>query len=216
MSEDTIEKGRQRFFKTMVLMGSSLALGCGGMVNEAAAGAGAGGQSALGGTGGTGTSMGGSTSAEGGSGGSSVGGTGGSSAGTGGVAGTGGAVSATCPPDQWVCDPIPQCESSYGYSLPTYCRCDETRPLSGDDCASGRRVCLTATAEADGTQLDEAIPFACTCASDPTSCSDSCRDAYTDGDGHWCFTDIYPTTGRVPVPPGSDDLLCGCSFVYLR
>jgi len=223
MKEESFDQGRHKFFRAMVLMGSGIALGCGGMV-DSAEGAGASGHSAKegdgAGTGGTSDGSGGTSAGSGGTtaalGGTSSG-SGGAATVTGGSSSTGGAAgsSSACSPSQWRCDGFLACERPEGYTLPANCRCDETLPLSGDDCPSGRRVCLAVAFASDGTPLSEPVPLQCACAVAPSSCTESCRTAFPDGDGHDCMDAIQPQ--KLPAPlPVDDDILCGCSFVYLR
>jgi hypothetical protein len=267
------ELSSHRFFRAMVLMGSSLALACGGesiveggadggtgnAKNGGTASGGAGGTGNAG-TSGTGTASGGTTggdTASGGTtqGGTSSGGVGGTAAGVGGVItvtggasssggtgtspGTGGTIPVAgntsmggtggagpvvvpnmdCSSDFWSCGDVQQCtNSSDGYTLPENCKCDFSRPTSGVQCSSGRRVCLMATHDQEGNPFPGPVPFQCTCASDATSCSTSCQVAFPDGDGHECTDTIDARLAAPgdPVGPGTSDILCGCSFVFLK
>jgi hypothetical protein len=234
-----------RFFRAMVLMGSRLALACGGE-SIAAGGADGGtgnaedGGSANGGSGGTGISgtsagVGGIIMVTGGassSGGTGTSGSSGTSQGvggtipiagntsTGGTAGTGPVVvpNLDCSSDLWSCPEVEQCtNSSNAYTLPENCKCDFGRPASGAECSSGRRVCLMATSDQDGNPFPGPVPFQCTCASEATSCRTSCHVAFPDGDGHDCTDPIDTRVAPAdPVGPGGSDILCGCSYVFLK
>jgi len=193
------------FFHTMVLMGSALAIGCGGLSNDADA---SGGRSGAGGTGGTGGS--------GGTG--STGGTSGAGGSTGGVAGTGGIIIAipnggrmtvdpgpfVCTPAQWECDnDSPAC---YGdsYALPDRCGCDETRPLSIEDCESGQVfACRMAHYNAMGTALTQVVPFECSCVAEQLDCGLVCDALYGYERGS-CTQD------------DAKSVLCGCAVIVLR
>jgi len=213
-SERPLDISPHRFFRAMVLMGSGIALGCGGIADDAPHTADVGGTGGT--TGGTGGTTGGTGGTTGGTAGTTAG-TGGTTAGTGagGAAGTGGNLD--CSPSQWTCSPLPLCAtgSPDGYVLPSPCTCDLSRPLSGAECESGKRVCLNVTTNPDGTVLSAPIPVQCSCAPDPTSCATSCHAAFPDGDGHSC-TDVTAKILPAPLPPTEDDILCGCSFVFLR
>jgi hypothetical protein len=226
-----------RFFRAMVLMGSGIALGCGGMSESNTANQATGGTSAqggtgagsTGGTGGTSSSTGGDISPAGGTGGTinPTGGTGGTISPAGGTGGTGtsGSTSGStstgggsaCPPSQWSCATTPQCADGLNYELPANCTCDLTRPLAGSECSSGARACLEATVSPDGTPLAQPVPFECSCAPDPTSCATSCHAVFPGGDGHFC-SDLVPRLLPPPMDPAptASDILCGCSYVYLK
>ena len=129
------EGGPHRFFHTMVVMGSALALGCGGMSNAdepertARGGAGGGG----GGSGGTGSGGAGSTGGSGGTGGTGI------LIMPGGNAGQPPVEPGpfTCSPAQWQCDPYEACDGE-GFRLPE--SCTRTDSIRGTSCARQVRV----------------------------------------------------------------------------
>lgn len=208
---------RDRFFRTMVLMGSSLALGCGGISSDdtpregtddlqaragadgsgdTASTAGAGGRvSTAGGTGGT-------TSTTAGTGGTATAGTGGS----GGSAGT--ATTRACPDEQYTCTSF-SCSGDL-WNQEGRCYCDFSRPVGPEDCATDETfVCRpTPTDPETGAVLAHPTRVDCTCAPTGHSCSATCRQAWSEfADGYYC---LQPP--ELPLR----EVLCGCSFVYLR
>jgi len=168
-----IENSPARFFYTMVVMGGALALGCGGMSNR---------DEHTGGGRPGGTPSGAGTGGGGGSGG------GGSGSGSG---GSGVIIMPepdpdpvtpgpfVCVPAQWDCSAArPQCYGS-GFALPENCRCDETRPKSEADCPVGQAfTCRVGTADAQGRQLTEVVPFECSCATPQPTCNDTCSSLF--------------------------------------
>jgi hypothetical protein len=214
MSQNSSDLSRHRFFRTMVVMGSGLALGCGGASEkDANPGGGDGGSTSTGGssnTGGSSTSSGGSSNSGGtaGAGGTlSLGG-----AGSGGTAGTanggaGGAIVPTpnCPTTQWTSPDYPQCAGpGDGLVLPANSVCDLTRPKSASDCGSAEIfACLKATGYADGTALSEPKPYACECVPDSESCRDECGELYSSD--ATCHEGDDPTS-----------ILCGCAIIVLK
>jgi hypothetical protein len=180
----------QRFFRAMVLMGGSLAAGCGGATShDPAATAGA--------------ANGGAANGGAGSGGS---GTGGGSGG-GIVVGTGGAPIEPgpfdCPPAQWDCTAQPADCSYQGFALPKNCQCDLKRPLDATACASGQSfVCRDGTRDADGRVFTHDVPFECSCVSTQMRCELTCDQA-------------FQNTGTC-TQPSANEVLCGCAVVFLR
>jgi len=169
---------KSRMFNSIVLMGSGLALGCGGVA--AVPGSGAGGSS---------------TASQGGSGSNSAGGP--SAAGAGGelisthpggapgTAGSGGSAGAPdkplpCPPSQWTCaTDQAECTIKGGFALGSSCKCDLHRPATAADCAPGQSfVCIEATRDAHGNPLLDHTPYECSCRPAAESCNAACDDAY--------------------------------------
>jgi hypothetical protein len=200
MSVETSNEGSQhRFFHTMVVMGSALALGCGGMSNTDEP----------------------ERTTSGGSGGGGSGGSGGRGS-TGGSAGTGGAGSIlinpggsagqapvepgpfTCTPAQWECSTYVDC-SGEGFRLPESCTCDTSRPQVPSDCPSGQTIaCRKAVARADGRPFTEVVPFQCSCVPTASTCDTACDHA-------------FPDTGTCDqVDSAGRSVLCGCAVIVLR
>jgi hypothetical protein len=184
------------FFHTMVMMGSALALGCGGLSgsksgDDDAGGGGTGGTTggtgnATGGSGGTQNTTGGTGGTTAGTGGSSVGGT--ATAGTGGsriMVGTGGTgnVPVTpgpfpCAPETWTCKSAPSCAGT-DYVLPSDCTCDGTRPASADACPAEQSfVCRQARYNESYQPFTEPVPFSCSCMPGGVSCEVLCDEAF--------------------------------------
>jgi hypothetical protein len=197
------DSGPHRFFHTMVVMGSALALGCGGMSNadepERTGSGGAGGGGA-GGAGGTGSTGGGGS--------------------TGGSAGTGGTLiiiqggSAgqspvepgpfTCSPAQWGCSSYVDCDGE-GFRLPESCSCDAARPKEPDDCPSDQTfACRKAVTRDDGRPFTKVVPFQCSCVPKGSTCDVACDHA-------------FPDTGTCDdLDSGGRSVLCGCAVIVLR
>jgi hypothetical protein len=222
------------FFHTMVMMGSALALGCGGISgskpsdDDAGGGTGTGGtsggtagtRSTTGGTGGTTGGAGGTTGGAGGTTGGTAGTTGGTAtAGTGGtsiVIGTGGTGNVlvtpgpfSCAPETWRCNTPPSC-AGRDYVLPSDCMCDGSHPASAADCAPDQSfVCRQAGYNESYQPFTEPVPFSCACVPGGQSCEATCDQAFGDqgGPGNCVST----TTG-----PGTPSVLCGCAQIVLR
>lgn len=216
----------------MVLMGSALALHCGGMSvrrvgdQEGTGGTGdsdsgaTGGAGAVAGTsphpgsGGTGTGggipvgSGGSAAASGGTGGSTqVGGTGGSfHAGSGG--GSGMASGTAGVPSVREC-PTSQwncnpltCEGTQ-YAMPEHCQCDAELPKSVEECEPGEVfVCHAGGSTPEGTPT---VLFGCSCMTPAADCYATCH-LFAPEAG--CLSESQS--------PGMHSILCGCAFVSLR
>jgi hypothetical protein len=215
MSIETGNEGAQHpFFHTMVVMGSALALGCGGMSNadeleRTPSGGSGGGGSGGGGSGGGGSGGGGS----GGFGGFA--GTGGSTGSTGGagiIVLQGGSAGQTpvepgpfkCSPAQWGCSTYVSC-SGDGFELPENCTCDTSRPEGPDDCPSGQTfACRNAVATADGRPFTRAVPFQCSCVPMESTCDAACDHVFPDT----ATCDQVDSSGR--------SVLCGCAVIVLR
>ncbi len=212
MMSQSDETSPHRLFAAIVLMGTGLVVGCGGMAEgerpgggNGSAGNGQSGSGAAAGPNGSGASV------SSGTGGSTTSSTGGSAPDimleTGGVAAgpvTPGPFS--CPPQQWTCAER-QCDYSHnGWPLQDDCDCDPGRPLQASDCKAGEVfVCLNATSTADGRPLTEAVLMSCTCVPKTVyGCSDACGKAF----------DRRDLSCRV-----SEDELgvaCGCAIPYLK
>jgi hypothetical protein len=224
---------RHPMFRTMVMMGGSLAIGCGGIttkdgdVSPVVGGGGSGGSGGVTGSGGTitpgrGGSGGVITPVGGGSGGvitPVVGGTAGAitlgigGSVIGGAEGSGNPAPIPCSPAQWDCSANPpQCAFDgklWEWVLPESCTCDGSRPRTAADCSQGESsVCLAGTLAADGTRLDPVVPFECSCVPKQNYCEFSCEAAFSPS-GYYSF----PTCSE--PPGGSGSILCGCAFVIL-
>ena len=218
MSAET-NRNQNRFFHTMVVMGSALALGCGGMSSHAEperTRTGGGGGSGGGGSGGGGPSGGGS-----GSGGPSGGGSSGGSPPNGGMSGTGSVIIVAgsagqtpvdpgpfvCSPGQWNCTGVyTYCEGD-GFRLPESCACDSSRPMTPADCSDGETiVCRRATADSTGRPFTRDVPFDCACVPDQSDCEVACDLAFPDNGT--CF-ELTDRGERKSV-------LCGCAVIVLR
>jgi len=205
------------FFRTMVLMGSSLALSCGGMAEDGSSGAdGSGGSDDPGGGGGT-PGAGGGT----GVGGTALG-TGGqgiiillpSTGGTSGVGGFGGAYPTDCPTMQLSCvaESISrECGNGRYLILPAGCECDPTRPQSRRDCAQDEDfVCLGASESVAGETFDEVVPYACECVpASATGCNSVCDLRTGQPRTNFC-------EGPEASLPDLDAYLCGCALTVLK
>lgn len=211
------------FFRTMVLMGSSVAVSCGGMTGADGSGGAPGSGGSDDGTGGADASSGGSTPGTGGAltgGGGLViqppGGGGSTGGSTGGFTGFGGAYPEDCPTTQLSCPSTqPYDCSSFDYThlaLSGSCVCNEARPKSQADCDEGEvLVCLSATEAADGRQLDPVVPISCECVPEPQypSCYDACNDHSGSGSPSHC-------NAPGEVLPDLDAYLCGCAIPVLK
>lgn len=193
---------RHRFFHAMVVMGGSLALGCGGAVSEDPDGGGSAG-AAVTGTGGSGS--GGAPAATGGR----------APLITGGVVGTGGQPTMTtggtvdpgaCPPAQLACALTgAECRGN-GYALPNSCPCDSRRPASAADCAADEAfVCRNATMTHEFAPLPGSVGFDCKCVPRQPSCASACDLAFG----------FFGTACRADAEDLSS-ILCGCAVVVLR
>jgi hypothetical protein len=226
MTNEDVE-GEHPLFRAMVLMGSSLAVGCGGNTSDIGQGRhiddprGTGG-SPNGGSAarspedagvashpviimpnGTGASPTSEAGANGGAGGR-MSGTGGVTVGTGGTVSAGGAAPLACPPSQldcptsaFDCDP-----STSTWTSEVACKCNSGRPKTAADCPPGKTfVCLAGASENAGP-----VPFACKCMPDVTDCNSACISAFSpDADvSYQC------------APSPENQFLCGCAFALLR
>jgi hypothetical protein len=198
--------GAHRLFHAMVLMGGSIALGCGGVSSTT-------GDDDSGGTGaisGAGTA--GATSA--GTGGTSPGGGGASSGGSGGTISipTAGTTSVqpnptNCPPAQWSCNDASQYCYGDTYALPeSDCVCDDLRPVAASECPAGTVfACHAATRTQSGNALPQVVPFSCSCVTDTNNCDAECNEA---APSSGTCTEVSSSNGR--------SVLCNCAIVVLR
>lgn len=206
-------KDSHRFFHAMILMGSSLALGCGGDTtggsdSSSAGSSGAGGSDGSGASGNSGGSSAGSANA----------GTGGVMIGTGGssLAGSAGTNAGpepiepgpfACPPEQFACDSPTSISCGFdlqGYALPQDCPCDEARPTSIMDCQAGEAfVCLNATTNHAGVPFTQNVPFDCRCVP-RGECWSECYAA---------FQADLSCDPEAQTPTGT---LCGCAVIVLK
>ena len=195
VSERFDSGSRDRFFHSMVVMGSALALGCGGVsVHDPSprpeedgfqAGTGGSGGAAIGtaGSGGTGTSTAGS--------------------GFVGVAGSAGTPPTHCPDAQYTCTGF-TCDDD-SWTEGGRCYCDPSRPLGAADCNAGKSfVCRsTLTDPRTGAALPQPTGLDCQCITVAETCSDACGAAYPEyADGYSCYEQAQ--------------VLCGCSFIFLK
>jgi hypothetical protein len=114
-----------------------------------------------------------------------------------------------CPEAQWACpmrrDACPG--APYQLVLPLDCACDRARPLSASDCQAGETfVCQAAALDPALQRFDPPRAFNCLCV--PTSnCTDMCTKAYPmGGSGTTCERQA----------PQLREAECGCAFVYLQ
>jgi hypothetical protein len=208
------------FFRTMVLMGSSVAMSCGGMTQ----GDGSGGSSSSGagpnGTGSGGAGSGGAGSGGAGSGGLPVGaggaiiidpGTGGE-----GYYAWGGAFPTDCPTTQLACVGSKGCSQyDYGYlTVPGSCVCDSERPESAEDCAEGEGfTCLVGSEDAYGRRIDPPIAYNCECVVEDADWNGYC---FGFCDAH---SDSYGSSNCTEPGETQEDLqayLCGCAVTILK
>jgi hypothetical protein len=197
---------RHRLFKAMVLMGGSLAVGCGGATTQDQSGGsnGSGGERGSGGTGGP-TGSGGSATG--------IGGTAGSS---GNVAEAGVVVPAAdadvtpCIPAQWNCPiSLPAC-SGDGWQLPTNCACDLNRPRSAAACPERETfVCLAGTTGPSREPTKTVVPFRCSCIPQQASCRAACER-------YLGASLTVSSCNDITDPSGSHEILCGCAVVFLN
>ncbi len=209
---------RHPFFHAMVVMSGTL-VSCGGAATQDdGLGSGATGAEDTDGTGGIGS--GGTESENGGTSSGGASSTGGAEQGTGGsTAGAGGFghPELDCPPAQWTCaEGSAQFQGGdvggdgpSGYLVPEGCECDESRPVSPDDCQLGERFTCWGMAYVDEkTAFDQVQALACECLKEPEECAFRCRELQPRLSG---FADEYECeTSAESVT------LCGAAFVYLR
>lgn len=211
-NEDSV--GHHRLFHAMVLMGGSLALGCGGASTSTGGDDETGGTGALsgagtGGTGATGTGGAGAGGTGSGSGGTSSGATGGSILVVGGSSSTPppNPNPTDCPPTQWTCESLYRGCYRENYAVPEGdCVCDATRPRSAGECPPGTVfACHAAAFDAVGNDLPEVVPLSCSCVADVGNCDAECSEATTSSG---MCTDVQTPNGR--------SVLCNCAVIVLR
>jgi len=202
------EQSPHRLFAAIVLMGTGLAVGCGG-ISEGERQVGAGGQPNVS-HGGTNT---GATASAGTGVATSTGGT--SNIGNAPSIDIGGTTSEPeavdpgpfkCPPEQWTCASTHCDYSAAGWALPDSCDCDPKRPRSPSDCGAGEVfVCQNATTTSDGRPFTKPVALSCSCVQ---------KSMY------FCSTECDAAFGpRDLMCRGSQDelsALCGCAVVYLK
>jgi len=202
---------QSRMFRALVMMGSGIALSCGGVAQEdgskTANGGSSGGKPSTGNAGannvgGTATSSFGGTSAV------SAGGTltidlGGTTSlgigGTSGASAAGGAPPTDCPPSQWTCANDDNCSYETGWT-PVNCKCDPARPKSAANCPAGQTFTCRSTSYGSA----EPYGFECSCVT-PTDTRCSCYTAYPSSNYYNCDTQSVP-----------DTTLCGCAIALLK
>lgn len=208
-----LAKNQSRMFRTIVLMGSSLALSCGGKAGEDSppTSGGSGGSTSAGGLFGTsgggasnggsahgGASVGGALSTAGASQGGAVGVGGSPVGGAAAVAGSGGTPD--CPAAEWTCT-ASICNYDTGWQLAD-CKCDPSHPKSASDCKAGQAfVCLSTSSSAAGP----AQGFDCQCVPSNQSCAAECTSAYPGKAGQFFDCDAQ-----------AEPVLCGCAIVLLK
>jgi hypothetical protein len=207
------ELSPHRLFAAIVLMGTGLAAGCGGIAEGDRQVAGGGSSSSAG----TGTGSSSNVGASTGVGGATTSSTGGTfSAGAPPVLNTAGSTPLpssvdpgpfACPTEQWSCA-SKQCDGlTSGWTLPaTACDCDPRRPLKASDCKPGQVfVCQNVTQAADGRPLTKPVALACSCVQKAEYfCASECDAAYGERD--------LSCSGS----PDELSALCGCAVVYLK
>jgi hypothetical protein len=201
---------QNKMFRSIVLMGSGLAFGCGGVAKVEGGGAGGSSAASHGGTTGASSSAGsgvvtgaagtlvfGSGGTTGQAGGSNVGGSisvgfGGSGPITG-NGGTAGVSSLPCPPSQWACaGQETDCQLQNSIALPTSnCKCDGSRPAQASNCKPGQSfVCLSANRDASGQGIYPPIPFECSCQATTSDCASACDATFGNGALNCYFDDV--------------------------
>jgi hypothetical protein len=212
-----------RFFHAMVIMGGSVAVGCGGVTTSGKLRDSDGTDASA--NGGSSSIIGPIVSATGGAsnsfGGRHVGGPSLAGSGAGGATNSGGVTlfldgGGSCVPQQRECNSGAKAEcSNYGngVSPPSGCPCNADRPTRAADCAPGQLfVCRLASSgiTAGAEQVVHEFPFECSCvtASDPSSCG-ACEQAFGPVPSGTYDCSLAPQNG------GLADVLCGCAVIYL-
>ncbi len=220
-----IPSGRESnhpLFRALVLMGGSIALGCGGSVVVDSSAAGSGGKVALGGASPGGNSQGGAAA----------------TAGTIMLAGGGGnsaidAGAPDCPPAQWDCSGlVPACEPNLGGPRPAGCVCDLTRPKSVADCGSNEDlICLRGYgSEPDPNTWDMAVHYQCACVPGPPvpsydTCPMACAKTYSMSSNAIscslppstsCDSSNNNCTATAANVLRQDGIVCGCAPILLK
>lgn len=113
----------------------------------------------------------------------------------------------TCPPQQWTSTSRSEgCTGSGGFILPDDCACDLSRPRSSADCVDGLvLVCRRAVYALDNRPLTRPVDYDCVCApKNAEGCQAECRDAYGRSDLRCAATD------------DALGVACSCAVVYLK
>lgn len=203
------ERPTHRLFAAIVLMGTGLAVSCGG-ISESEGPPGSAGRTGAGDGDGTSTTT-GSTDSVGPA--TSTGGS--QNIGAAPHIDIGGQPSAPvpvvpgpfkCPPQQWNCASSRCADGGQGWVLPDDCECDPKRPLSVDDCQAGEVfVCQYATSTVDGHPFTIPVELSCSCQPKAMApCTTECQIAFG---------------GREMSCIGNGDQLsvsCGCAIIYLK
>jgi hypothetical protein len=221
-------------FRVLVLMGGSLALGCGGSAVIDGTPAGSGGTRVVGSAG---QSAGGATTGGAGQGGGaatagSVITVGGSESGGSGVVDAG---PPECPYAQWDCSGLgPVCEPNLGTAgLPAGCVCDLKRPKSVGDCnANEDLICRRAySTEPDPSTWDTSFHIQCACVPGPSvpsygTCGTACSKTYPMFSPNAASCSLPPSTTCDPYGNNctataanvlrQDGIVCGCAPVVLK
>ena len=239
MSKSNVLLSEHPLFRALVLMGSGLALSCGGRAEGSGAGA-AGASSAAG-----------APSSAAGAPSSAAGASSGGSPDTtpiivvepsGAGAASGGAPAVApvpdCPYAQWDCSAQPICHLgliSLTDPVASKCFCDSKRPVTADDCSKDESlICLQAYWQ-DGTQpgtWDYRVHVQCSCVKSPTpsdTCNNACGSTFPESsmvDGENRFTCTLPLTstcddnGTCTATSADvlrqDGIMCGCADIGLR
>jgi hypothetical protein len=205
---------RHRFFRAMVVMGGSLAVGCGGVTTGTDTASS--GTKGSGGTGGLGSGGAGGSDDSGGAPGSGGMMSGGAAGAGGFLVETGGSAgqpldAGVCLPAQWDCaETLLRCAySADRWVLPKHCTCALGRPERADDCAANESfVCRAGAPNADGGTSSDVVPFECSCVPEQESCYQACQAAFGDFGGQWNCQEAGTRNPR--------DVLCGCALIVLR
>jgi len=195
-----------RLFAAIVLMGTGLAAGCGGMA-ERDPEASSGGEPGTGavGTGRAGSSAGTAATTRAGGSTLDLGGSGTSEPERAPTVDPASLGPASCPPQQWSCLHN-ECYSAGSWLLPKDCSCDLSRPRSADDCGEGLVfLCRKASLDSDSRPLTRPVDYDCVCApKSEQGCVAECRDAYVRGD-----LSCEPTEDKLGTS-------CACAVIYLK
>jgi hypothetical protein len=207
-----IPENAGRLFSTLVLMGTGMAMSCGGEVNPDGGGSASGGgagnapNGSGGGTAAGGVSSGGASSVGGG--GIIIIGDGGAPAAggsmeIGGAAGNPGWYNEECSPSQWECGAGQTDYGGCGYQIPDGCTCDDEKPEFASDCGPGEiQTCLKGTSGPDGASLSQAVPFSCRCVPDgEANCTNECGGLF------YCDR-VWESR--------YEQVICGCEIPVLR
>ena len=89
----------------------------------------------------------------------------------------------SCAPSQWTCvGGQTGCHNELGFALGTSCFCDPSRPAQASDCSPGEEfTCVYANRDADGHYFAP-FPYQCLCRPPEGNCSATCRASYGSGE----------------------------------